>query len=38
MILKNKKFKTVLAEELHIKHERPTINVQEQPIPLKLLI
>ena len=23
------------AEALHIKHERPTLNGQEQPVPLK---
>ena len=33
---KNNKFKRKLAEALHIKHERPTLNVQEQSMPLKL--
>ena len=33
---KNNKFKRKLAEALHIKHERPTLNVQEQLVPLKL--
>ena len=33
---KNNKFKRKLAETLHIKHERPTLNVQEQSVPLKL--
>ena len=33
---KNNKFKRKLAEALHIKHERPTLNVQEQSVPLKL--
>ena len=34
---KNVKFKRKLAEALHIKHERPTLNVEEQSMPLKLL-
>ena len=33
---KSNKFKRKLAEVLHIKHERPTLNVQEQLVPLKL--
>ena len=33
---KNNKFKRKLAEALHIKHERPTLNVQEQSVPLRL--
>ena len=33
---KNNKFKRKLAEVLHIKDERPTLNVQEQSVPLKL--
>ena len=33
---KNNKFKIKLAEALHIKHERPTLNVQEKSVPLKL--
>ena len=33
---RNNKFKRKLAEALHIKHERPTLNVQEQSVPLKL--
>ena len=33
---KNNKFKKKLAVSLHIKHERPTMNVQEQSVPLKL--
>ena len=33
---KSNKFKRKLAEALHIKHERPTMNVQEQSVPLKL--
>ena len=33
---KSNKFKRKLAEELHIKHERSTLNVQEQSVPLKL--
>ena len=33
---KNNKFKRKLAEALHIKHVRPTLNVQEQSVPLKL--
>ena len=33
---KSNKFKRKLAEALHIKHERPTLDVQEQPVPLKL--
>ena len=33
---RNNKFKRKLAEPLHIKHERPTLNVQEQSVPLKL--
>ena len=33
---KNNKFKRKLADELHIKHERPTLNVQEQSVTLKL--
>ena len=34
---KNNKFKRKLAEALHIKHKRPTLNVQEQSVSLKLL-
>ena len=33
---KNNKFKRKLAEALHIEHERPTLNVQEQSVPLLL--
>ena len=33
---KNNKFKRKVAETLHIKHERPTLNVQEQSVSLKL--
>ena len=33
---KNNKFKRKLAKALHIKHERPTLNIQEQSVPLKL--
>ena len=33
---KNNKFKRKLVETLHIKHKRPTLNVQEQSVPLKL--
>ena len=33
---KNNKFKRKLAAALHIKHERPTLNVQEQSVPLLL--
>ena len=33
---KNNKFKRKFAEALHIKHERPTLNAQEQSLPLKL--
>ena len=33
---KNNKFKRKLAEALHIKHERPTLNVQEQSVSLLL--
>ena len=33
---KNNKLKRKLAEALHIKHERPTLNVQEQSVPLLL--
>ena len=33
---KNNKFKRKLAEALHIKHERPTQNVQEQSLLIKL--
>ena len=33
---KNNKIKRKLAKALHIKHERPTLNVQEQSVPLKL--
>ena len=33
---KNNKFKRKLAEALYIKHERPTLNVQKQSVPLKL--
>ena len=33
---KNNKLKRKLAKALHIKHERPTLNVQEQSVPLKL--
>ena len=33
---RNNKFKGKVAEALHIKHERPTLNVQEQSVPLKL--
>ena len=35
--LGNNKFKRKLAEALHIKHERPTLNVQEESMSLKLL-
>ena len=34
---KNNKFKQKLVEVLHIKHERPALNVQEQSVQLKLL-
>ena len=30
------KFKRKLAEALHIKHKKTTLNVQEQSMPLKL--
>ena len=33
---KSNKFKRKLAEARHIKHERPTLNVQEQSVPLLL--
>ena len=33
---KNNKFKRKLAEGLHIKHERPTLNVQERSVSLLL--
>ena len=33
---KNNKFKRKLGEALHIKHERLTLNVQEQSVPLFL--
>ena len=33
---KNNKFKRKLVETLHIKHEGPALNVQEQSVPLKL--
>ena len=33
---KNSKFKRQLAEALHIKNERPTLNVQKKSVPLKL--
>ena len=33
---KNNKLKRKLPEALHIKHERPTRNVQEQSVPLKM--
>ena len=33
---KNNKFKRKLAEALHIKYERPTPNIQEQSVALKL--
>ena len=33
---RNNKFKRKLAEALNIKHERLTLNVQEQSVPLKL--
>ena len=33
---KNNKFKRKFAEALHIKHERPTLNVQKHSVPLKL--
>ena len=33
---KNNKSKRKLAEALHVKHERPALNVQEQSLPLKL--
>ena len=33
---KNNKFKRRLSKALHIKHERPTLNVQEQSMHLKL--
>ena len=39
MSLKNSgsnKFKRKLAEALHTKHERPTLNVQEESMSLKL--
>ena len=32
-----KKNKRKLAEPLHIKHERPTLNIQEQSVSLKLI-
>ena len=34
---KDNKFKRKLAEALNIKHARPTLNVQEESMPLKLL-
>ena len=34
---KNNKFKRKLAKALHIKHEKPTMNVQKQSVLLKLL-
>ena len=34
---KDNKFKRKLPEALQIKHERPTLNIQEQSVPLKLL-
>ena len=33
---KNNKFERKLVEALHIKHERPTVSVQEQSVPLLL--
>ena len=33
---KNNKFKRKLAEALHIKHETPALNAQQQSVPLKL--
>ena len=33
---KNNKFKRKLAEALHLKHERSTLNIQEESVPLKL--
>ena len=33
---KNSKFKRKLAKGLHIKHERSTLSIQEQSVPLKL--
>ena len=33
---KNNKFKRKLAEAIHVKHERHSLNVQEQSVPLKL--
>ena len=33
---KNNEFKRKLAEALHIKHERPTLIVQEHSVSLKL--
>ena len=33
---KNNRFKRKLAEALHVKHERPTLNIQAQSVPLKL--
>ena len=33
---KNNKFKRKLAKALHIKHERPTLNVRGQSVSLKL--
>ena len=32
----NNKLKRKLAEAVHIKHERATLNVQEQSVPLEL--
>ena len=35
---KNKNIKKKLVEALHIKYERPTVNVQEQSVPLTLFL
>ena len=35
---KDNKFKRKLAEALHIKHERPALNVQKESVPLKLFV
>ena len=35
---KNKNIKRKLVEALHIKYERPTVNVQEQSVPLTLFL
>lgn len=34
---RNNKFKRKLGETLHIKHDRPTLNIQGQSMPLKLI-